>query len=723
MNESMKINRREFLKTSALVGGNLLVAFYLPFGVGAEPSPAKAGSFAPNAFIRIDSEGVVTFTINKSELGQGAYTALPMLLAEELEVDLKAVRLESAPVDPVYNSPGFAFMMTAGSASVRSEWERLSKAGAAAREMLIAAAAETWKVDPKTCRAESGKVIHAGGQSLPYGKLVEKASRLSLPTKVKLKDPSDYKIVGKPVSRLDSLAKANGTAQYGLDVSLPGMLTAVIARSPVFGGQVVSFKGEEAKAVPGVVDLVQVSSGIAVVANGFWAARQGLDKLQVTWNEGQWAELDTSRMRKEYAKLSATPGAVARKEGDAAIAIGKAAKKLAAEYEVPYLAHAALEPLNIVVDLRKDACDIWTGNQCQTDIRDTAARISGLKPEQVAVHTPFVGGGFGRKASFGSPWTIEAVELAKALKKPVKVIWTREDDIQGGYYRPMWSDRIAAGLDDKNNLVAWSHTIVGQSLAAGSPFEAFMVKDGVDSTSVEGAADLPYKIPNLLVDLHSPRNGVPVFFWRSVGHSHTAFVVEGFLDEVAHAAGQDPFEFRRNLLKDKPRHLKVLELAAQKAGWQNKLPDGRGRGIAVHESFGSFVAQVAEVSVDPKGEVRVHRVVCVIDCGRYVNPNTVEAQMEGGIVFGLSAALHGAITLKAGRVEQSNFHDYPVLRISEAPEIEVHLVQSQENPGGVGEPGVPPIAPAVANAIFAATRARLRTLPMTPQAVLAAMKG
>ncbi|MEW6664582.1 MAG: xanthine dehydrogenase family protein molybdopterin-binding subunit [Thermodesulfobacteriota bacterium] len=723
MMDIINMSRRGFLQTSAAAGGGLILGFCFPFAdpsaVAAEPS----GAFAPNAFIRIGRDGAVTFIINKSEMGQGVYTSLAMLLAEELECDWKRVRVEAAPVDPAYNHTQWGMQGTGGSTSVWSEWERLSRAGAAAREMLIAAAAKTWKVQPASCRAEKGRVIHKSGKSLEYGKLVDKAAGMPVPKEVSLKKPDTYRIVGKPMHRLDGLAKANGTAQFGLDVIIPGMLTAVIARPPVFGAKVKSFKTERAKALPGVMEVVQVPSGVAVVGTDFWAASEGRDALEIDWDEGEWGSLSSAGLREEYAKLAATPGAIARKGGDPEQALAKADRRLSAEYHVPYLAHATMEPLNATVDLRSDGCDIWTGTQFQTADRDAAARATGLRPEQVRVHTTYLGGGFGRRANPQSDFVMNAVEVAKEIKKPVKVVWTREDDMKGGYYRPMWFDRIAAGLDAGGRLMAWRHTIVGQSILAGTPFESMMVKEGIDAVSVEGAENLPYAVPNILVDLHSPKVGVPVLWWRSVGHSHTAFVVESFLDEIAHAAGKDPFEFRRILLTDKPRHRGVLELAAQKAGWGKPLPAGRSRGIAVHESFGSFVAQVAEVSVNPKGRVQVHRVVCAIDCGRFVNPDIIAAQMESGIAFGLSAALHGAITLKNGRVEQENFDDYPLLRMHEMPRVEVHIAPSREAPGGVGEPGVPPIAPAVANAVFAASGARLRSLPMTPDAVQKAMKG
>ena len=723
MNGIINLSRRDFLKTSALAGGGLILGFHLPPGDFVSVATAPAARFAPNAFIRVSRDGAVTFIVNKSEMGQGVYTSLPMLIAEELECDWKSIRVEAAPVDPVYNHTAFGIQVTGGSTSVWSEWERLSKAGATAREMLITAAAKIWKVNPASCRAENGRVIHESGKKLTYGELADKATNVPVPKDVQLKNPGTYKIVGKARHRLDSPAKVNGTAQFGLDVKLPGLLTAVIARSPVFDGKVVSFKADKAKAVPGVKEVVQVPSGVAVVAAGFWAAQKGREALEIVWDEGEWARLSTEGMREEFAKLAQSPGLVSRKEGDPEDALAKAARKLSAEYEVPYLAHATMEPLNCCVDLRSDRCDIWTGTQFQTVDRNAAATAAGLKPEQSKIHTAYLGGGFGRRANPRSDFVVGAVEVAKAVKKPVKVIWTREDDMRGGYYRPMWYDRLAAGLDEGGKLTAWRHTIVGQSIIAGTPFEQAMVKNGIDAASVEGAQDIPYAIPNLFVDLHSPKIGVPVLWWRSVGHSHTAFVVESFIDEVAHAAKKDPFEFRRALLADKPRHRGVLELVAEKAGWGKPLQAGHSRGIAVHESFGSFIAQVAEVSVSPEGKVRVHWVVCAIDCGRIVNPDTIAAQMESGIVFGLSAALHGAITLKDGRVEQSNFHDYPLLRINEMPQVQVHIAPSREAPGGVGEPGVPPIAPAVANAVFAATGARVRTLPMTPETVLKAMKG
>ena len=671
--------------------------------------------FVLNPFVRIRADGRVVLVVNKSEMGQGVYTSLPMLIAEELEVDWSQIVIEAAPVAPEYHHAQWKGMMgTGGSTSVLSEWKRLRKAGACARVMLLEAAAGIWKVDPGSCRAEKSFVLHdPTHRRLSYGELAEKASQMFPPRDVFLKDERDFKVIGKSLMRLDTPGKTSGEAVFGVDVKIPNMLTAVIARPPVFGGRVQSFNGEKAKAVPGVKAVVAVDSGVAVVGDSYWSANLGRDALEVSWDEGGDPVLSTEGMREQFRNLAKHPGAVARREGDSEGGLLKATKQISAEYEVPYLAHAPMETLNCVVDLRTDRCDIWTGTQFQSVDRDAAARITGLKPEQIRINNVYLGGGFGRRANPQSDFVSEAVRVAKAVKKPIKVIWTREDDIKGGYYRPFWLDRIAAGLDSTGNPLAWKHTIVGQSILVGSPFEGAMLdENGMDGTSVEGAADIPYEIPNILVDLHSPKLKVPVQWWRSVGHSHTAFVVESFIDELADAADKEPFEFRRRLLGGHPRHKAVLELAAQKADWTKPLEKGKGRGIAVHESFGSFVAQVAEVSVNPAGRVRVHKVICAVDCGRMVNPEIVKAQMESGIVFGLSAALHGAITFKDGQVEQNNFNNYQILRMYEMPEVEVHIVQSHEPLGGVGEPGVPPIAPAVGNAIFAATGKRIRRLPI-----------
>jgi isoquinoline 1-oxidoreductase subunit beta len=721
MSPKSAISRRKFMETSALAGGGLLLACYLPFG-RSDAAAADDSIFAPNAFLWIGSDETITIIVNKSEMGQGVYTSLPMLVAEELCCNWKHVTFRASPVAPEYNHTQFGpIMVTGGSSSVRSEWERLSRAGAAAREMLIAAASREWQVDPGVCRAENGFILGPGNKQLSFGTLAVKAARMPVPKEPKLKSGSKN-LLGKPLHRLDSPAKINGRAVFGIDVQAPGMLTAVIARPPVFGGKVRNFDAAGALGVPGVKQVVAVDAGVAVVADGFQPAVKGRELLNIVWNEGKGAKISTSAMREEYARLVATPGLVARRDGDATTVLAKAKKRIEAEYEVPYLAHAPMEPLNCFVELKKESCLIRTGSQFQTGDRNAAAKVAGLKPEQVTLETTFLGGGFGRRACPASDFVIEAVQVAKAVKTPVKVIRTREDDMKAGFYRPMWHDRVSACLDSKGMPLAWLLRIAGQSIIAGTPFESAMIRHGIDNTSVEGAADTPYAIPNLQVELHSPKNAVPVLWWRSVGHSHTAFVMESFLDELAHAAGKDPYRYRRSLLARHPRNLKVLETAAEKAGWGKPLPAGHGRGIAVHESFGSFIAQVAEVFLDANGALKVHRVVCAVDCGRIVNPDTIKAQMESGIIFGLSAALYGAITLKNGRVDQGNFDDYPLVRMQAAPRVEVHIVASSEPPGGIGEPGVPPIAPAVANALFAATGARVRSLPMTREKIAAALK-
>src|SRR5229473_564495 len=715
--ERMKdIDRRAFLKASAGTAAGLVIGFHLPGGSpalaqeGAPPPPAKLPP--PNAFVRIGPDESVTILLAHSEMGQGTWTALPILLAEELECDWSKIRVEHAPAAPVYAHTAFGMQLTGGSTSTWSEFDRYRQVGALAREMLILAAAKQWGVDPQSCRAANGFVTH-GSQKLSYGKLAAAAQEITPPTSVKLKTPKEWKRIGKPTKRLDSPEKVAGRAQFGMDVRFPGLMTALVARAPVFGGKVKTFNAEKAKAVPGVKAVVQVPSGVAVVGEHFWAAKLGRDALEIDWDLGPAAGLDTGKMREEFRGLSRSPGAKAAAAGDVDAAMRTASSKLEAEYEVPYLAHATMEPLNCTVRLAADKCEIWTGTQFQTADQAAAAKVAGLDPKQVTIHTTFLGGGFGRRANPASDFVTEAVHVAKAAGMPVKVVWTREDDMRGGYYRPMWLHQLSAGLDSKGLPVAWRQTIVGQSLVEGTPFAPMMIKDGVDAASVEGAADSPYVkgTASHLVELHSPKPGIPVLWWRSVGHSHNAFVVESFVDELASAAKKDPLEYRRRLLKKHPRHLGVLNLAAQKAGWGKPLPKRHFHGIAVHESFGSFIAQVAEVSVE-NSQVRIHRVVCAVDCGICVNPAAVAAQMEGGVVYGLSAALYGELRFKEGRVQQSNFHDYPLLRLPEMPRVEAHIVQSSEKPGGVGEPGVPPVAPAVANAVFAATGKRLRRLPL-----------
>ncbi len=716
MSSKFELSRRNFLKTGAAAFSGLVIGFYLPVKgkrLAQMETASAATQFAPNAFLRVGTDESVTIIVNHSEMGQGVYTSLPMLVAEELDADWRKVQIEPAPVDAVYNNLALGSQATGGSTSIRTEWERYRTAGATGRAMLIEAAAETWDLDPASCRTENGFVIHpTSGERLSYGQLAERASQLRPPENVVLKDPQDFKLIGTRTKRLDTPEKTDGSAVFGIDVQREGMLVALVSRPPVFGGKAKSFNPDKTMAVAGVQHVVEIDRGIAVVADGYWPAVKGCKALEVEWDEGPLAGLNSKTQGEQYAELAEQPGAVALQEGDLAVGTDQAATKLEAVYKFPYLAHAPMEPLNCVADVRDDGCDVWTGTQGQTGDRLAAANASGLQPEQVNLHTTLLGGGFGRRVVLDSHFVVEAVQISKAVKSPVKVIWTREDDIQGGYYRPTSHHAISAGLDTAGNPVAWQHRLVCQTFFAGTPFESAMLRDGLDPTAVEGAANLPYDIPNRLVDWQRAPDGVPTLWWRSVGHTHNAFVVETFIDELAHAAGKDPYAYRHALLTKHPRHQGVLEVAADKAGWGKPLPAGQGRGLAVHESFGSFVAQVADVSVSAEGKVKVHRVVCAVDCGPVVNPDTIEAQVESGIAFGLTAVLYGEITFQNGRVEQNNFYDYKVLRMDEMPEVETYILPSTESMGGVGEIAVPPIAPAVANAIFAVTGQRIRQLPL-----------
>ncbi len=704
-------SRRQFLISTATLGGGLVIGFYLPGAsrlAQAQNQPKPV--YPPNAFLNIGKDHSVPVMVKHLECGQGVLTSLPMLVAEELGCEWSKVRSELAPAAPVYAHTAFGMQMTGGSTSVANSWDQLRTVGAQARTMLVQAAARQWKVKPADCRAQKGFVLGPGGKKASFGQLAEAANKLPLPENVALKDPKDFTIIGKATRRIDAAGKVNGKAQFGFDMKLPNLHTALVAHPPVFGASVVSFKADKVKKIPGITHVVQISNGVAVVARNFWAAKQGRDALEIEWNPGPNAGLSTAALRKQYLELARTPGIIARK-AENPDAIKGAAKTITAEYEVPFLAHAPMEPLNCTVDFKGDSCEIWVGSQFQTVDQGAAARVLGLKPEQVKLNTMLAGGGFGRRANPVADYVIEAAEIAKEIKVPVKVVWTREDDIKGGYYRPMYIHRVEAGLDVSGNVVGWNHTIVGQSILAGTPFESMMVKDGIDATSVEGVADSPYDLPNFQATLHSPKSGVPSLWWRSVGNTHTAFVMETMIDEVAAAAGKDPLELRRKLLARHPRIVNALNVAADKAGWGTPLSKGRARGIAVHESFGSVCAQVAEVSLEG-GKVTVHRVVAAINCGIAVNPLTIEAQVQSAIAFGLSAALHSAITFKDGKVEQGNFHDYQVLRADGMPKVEVHIVASTDKPTGVGEPGTPPIAPAVANALFALTGKRVRTLPI-----------
>jgi isoquinoline 1-oxidoreductase subunit beta len=705
------IRRRDFLKVSVAASGGLLIGFQFP-GIGRLASAqASVSTFMPNAFVRIGTDEKITVIVNHSEMGQGVYTSLPMLLAEELDADWTKVGYESAPVDPKYNHPAFGMQITGGSSSVWSGLEQFRQAGAAARAMLVAAAAQQWNVDAASCRTESGAVLNGSNRKATYGQLVGAAAKLTPPEHVQLKDPKTFKLIGKPIKRLDTPVKLNGEAVFGIDVKLPGMLTAVIARPPIFGAKMKGFDDSRARSMAGVRKIVAIPAGVAVIADTFWQAKMAREALQVDWDEGSMQNFSTSQMMQEFRERAKSPGTSVRKDGDAAGALAGAAKKIEAVYEVPYLSHLMMEPLNCTVDLRPDSCEVWTGSQFQTVDRANAAKVAGLPNEKVQLHTTFLGGGFGRRANPQSDFVVEAVYVAKAAGVPVKVIWTREDDMRGGWYRPAFLHVIEGGIDASGNAVAWRSRLVGQSIMAGTPFAAMFMKGNYDPSSVEGVDDLPYAIPNLTVESHQAEIKVPVQWLRSVGHSHTAFAGECFIDELAALAQRDPYQFRRQLLLKQPRHLGVLDLAAQKAGWDKPLPKGMGRGIAVHFAFGSYSAHVAEVSVTD-GNVRVHRMVCAIDCGEYVNPGIIAAQTEGGAIFGASAALFQELTFENGRLQQTNFNTFPVMRMNECPEIETHLVENKEKAGGIGEPGVPCAAPAIANAIFAVTGKRIRRLPI-----------
>ena len=686
-----KINRRGFLKTGAAVGGGLVLGFHIP-----EKGQAQtAGPLKLNAFVKVGADDTVTLEIHKSEMGQGTVTSLSQLLAEELECDWKKIRTEFPGVDPVYGTP---MMGTYGSLSIRTSYNQLRQAGAAAREMLVQAAAEQWKVDKSQCRAENNSVVNtANNARLSYGSLADAAAKLPAPTNVPLKPAAQFKLIGTSPKRLDTPLKVNGSAGFGLDVRRPGMLYASLERCPVFGGKVASFDGSKAMAVPGVKKVVQISNGVAVIADNTWSAMEGRKALTIKWDEGKWANVSTPGLRQEWAGLAAKPGMSMRKAGDAAAAFAGAAKKIEAVYEAPYLSHAPMEPLNATVEVRADGCDVWVSSQIQTVAQQTAAQITGLPAGKCQIHTQYLGGGFGRRG--GADYVGEAVEIAKAMSPtPVKLTWTREDDLQHDTYRPASYVKFSGGLDAQGNPVSFSARIVCP------PF-------GGNGTAVEGIQDMKYSIPNVQVEFTAPDTGTPVSYWRSVGYSQNCYFMEAFIDEMAAAAGADPVEFRRKLLAGTPRLLNVLNLAAEKGDWGKPLPAGRFRGVAVVNNIGSFNAQVAEVSVS-QGKVKVHRVVCAVDCGQVVNPAIVEQQIQSGIVYGLGTVTKLGITLDKGRVVQKNFNNYDPIRIDEMPVVEVHIVPSRENPGGIGEASTPTIVPAVVNAVYAATKKRVRMLPI-----------
>jgi isoquinoline 1-oxidoreductase beta subunit len=712
----VNVSRRGFLTSSAAAAAGLVITFHVPSWVRstwAAPKPAIPQLPVANAFVRIGTDDSVTVVIAHSEMGQGIWTGLAILIAEELECDWGKVRSEHAPANTaIYGHPAMGIQMTGGSSSTNGEFERYRTVGATAREMLVAAAAKRWKVAPSACHVEKGVITH-GKDSLRFGEVAEEAMKEKPPVGVKLKAPKDWKLIGKPMKRLDTPEKITGTATFGMDIQFPGLRTALVARAPAFGAKLVKFDAAKALAVPGVEKVVQVASGVAVVAAHFWAAKLGRDALVMEWSAPPDGGVTSDKLMASFREMVKKPGILVADVGKSEPAFAGAKSTLIAEYEVPYLAHAPMEPLNAAVKIDGDHVEIWSGTQMQTVDQGAAAMIVGTTPDKVTIHTTFLGGGFGRRANPASDFVGEAVMVAKAAGVPVKTVWTREDDIRGGYYRPAYVHRVRVGVGADGKPVAWEHTVAGQSIIAGTPFEAFLVKNGVDGTSVEGLADSPYlaATPARHVSLHSPKTAVTVLWWRSVGATHTAFAMESMIDELAHAANVDPLAYRLAMLDKHPRFAAALKLAAEKASWSTPPAAGRARGLAVHESFGTIVAEVAEVSV-VDGRIVVHRVTCAVDCGTAVNPLGIEAQVQSSVAYGLTAALKGKITLVDGRVQESNFHDYQPLRINEMPHVEVHIIQSGEKMGGIGEPATAPIAPAVANAVFALTKQRLRTLPL-----------
>src|SRR5262245_14363076 len=707
------LSRRDFMQAGAAAGGGLMLSLSLPFG----NSEAKAAdAFVPNAFIRIGSDGQIVLIMPYVEMGQGTYTSIPMLIAEELEVDPNQVRLEHAPPnEKLYANPLLGVQATGNSNAIRGAWQPLRRAGAIARTMLVAAAARKWNVDPASCRAQSGEVLHSPtGRRLKYGELAADAARMPVPATVALKQPQDFRLIGTPAKRLDTPAKVNGTAVYGIDVRPPGVRIATLAQSPVLGGRVKSMDDTAAKAVKGVRQIVQLDDAVAVVADHMGAAKRGLAALVIEWDEGPHAKLNTDDIASALEKATLNPGPVAQNIGDVDKAMASAATKVEALYQVPFLAHATMEPMNCTVHLRKDECEIWIGTQAVARVQAMAAKAADLPPEKVIVHNHLLGGGFGRRLD--ADGAVRAVQIARQVESPVKVVWTREEDIQHDMYRPYWFDRISGGLDEKGRPVAWNNRFAGSSVIARWLPPGF--KNRLDTDSTEGAIDLVYDLPNFHVEyvrLEPP--GISTAFWRSVGPSHNVFVTESFIDEMAAAAKQDPVAFRLALLDKSPRAKAVLALAAEKAGWGQPLPERAGRGVALQSVFATYMAQVAEVEVAKDGSDRVRRVICAVDCGIPVNPNTIQAQIQSAIMFGVTAALYGSITIKNGRVEQANFDTYQILRMNEAPAVEVHIVQSRESPGGMGETGTSAIVPAVANAVFAATGKRLRKMPIDTAAL------
>ncbi|MAT65290.1 MAG: twin-arginine translocation pathway signal protein [Gammaproteobacteria bacterium] len=730
MNAPFKLTRRQFLIRSLSTGAGLTLALYLP-GCGREPEadtgtagPGQAGAriapeveFEPNAFVRILPDDRVEVVIKHLEMGQGTFTGLATLVAEELDADWSQIVPVPAPADPErYNNLLWGKLQgTGGSTAIANAYTQMRQAGATARHMLVQAAAAEWGVPAAQIQVSKGVLSHAdSGRKARFGELAAAAAEQPVPEEVLLKEPEEFTLIGTFLPRLDNAAKLDGSAVYTQDIQLPDMRVAVVAHPPRFGAKVRGFDASAAKQVRGVIEVIEIPTGVAVLADNTWSAIKGREALEVEWDESAAFRMSSEEILADYRDRAKGPAAVARSEGDTAGALERASTRLTAAMHMPYLAHAAMEPLNCVMQLTEDGCEIWNGEQFQTVDQQNVARVLGLEPGQVKINMLYAGGSFGRRANPHSDYLVETAHIVKSAQgnAPVKLVWTREDDMLGGYYRPFYYHELEAGLDGEGMPVAWRHRIVGQSIMTGTVMEGGMVKDGVDATSVEGAANLPYAIPNLEVDLVTTELPVTVQWWRSVGSTHTAFAVETFIDRLARAAGRDPVDYRRGLLRGHPRHLGVLELAAEKAGWGRPLPEGRARGVAVHESFNSYVAEVAEVSIGDNGRINVERVVIAVDCGVAVNPDIIRAQMEGGMAYGLSAALMSEITLEDGQVVQSNFDGYEVLGIDRMPEVEVHIVPSTEPPTGVGEPATPVIAPAVANALSVLTGEDFDRLPL-----------
>ena len=714
MLDEVKLKRRSFLKTGAITFGGLVLGFQIPVACSKKQGMdlRDIAYHAPNAFIKIGTDESVTIIANHSELGQGIYTSLCQLIAEELEVDWDKIKVEHAPIDPAYNHTQMGPIQATGSSiSALSEWTRMRQVGAAARMMLIDAAAQTWGISPSDCSVEKG-VVKCNGKSLTYGQLAEKASELEAPDleSIALKDPKDFKVVGKPIKRLDTKIKTNGEAMFGMDASVPNMLVAVIARPPAFGGKVKSFDANTALAINGVKHVIEIDRGVAIVADGFWNAKKGRDALKVEWSSGTNGNLDTPKQSLAFAKELQSTRRQAEERGNLKEGFGKAKKVFESDFEFPYLAHAPMEPMNCLADVKEDSCDIYIGTQMPTFDMLTASHYAGVAPEKIKVNNHYVGGGFGRKSVLDGHIVSEAVQVSKAVGLPIKVIWTREDDIRGGYYRPKALCKVKAAIDENGNPIAWEHHIVCQSFVRGTALEQMLVHDDIDHLAVEGVVHTPYNLPNFKLLWHETPNEIPCLWMRGVGHSFNAFTVETMIDQLAEAAGEDEYSFRKKLLKDDPRSIETLELAISKSKWGQTLPSGHVLGLAIHSSYGSCVAFVVEVSLENQWP-KVHHVTAAIDCGPYINPDVVKAQIEGSAIFGITSAYYGELTLKGGAIEQGNFHNYKMLRMHEAPFVDVHIVESDKVMGGVGEPGVPPIAPAIANALYKLTGRRISKLP------------